>query len=61
MAGGIIGWIAAGYEICTSENGQDTPDIDFSFYLFIVILLSSIIFLIFFYKKRLIRDLISKD
>lgn len=61
MGGGIIAWIAAGYDICTSENGQDTPDIDFAFYLFIAISLSSIIFLIFFYKKRLIRNLISKD
>lgn len=56
MAGGIVGWIAAGYEICTSENGQDTPDIDFSFYLFIAISLSSIVFLMFFYKKRLIKN-----
>jgi len=50
MEGAITAWIAAGYPVWTSNNGE--PTIDFSFTPFIISLLGTIAVLLVLYKKR---------
>ena len=57
MLGGITDWIAAGYPVWTSDNGQNDngqgqAKIDFSFTFFIMILFGTIAFLLIYYKKH---------
>lgn len=52
MVGGITAWEAAGYEICADKNAQD---INFSFVIFLLIMLSTTSILLVLYKKRLNR------
>ncbi|MFX0044129.1 MAG: rhodanese-like domain-containing protein [Candidatus Hodarchaeota archaeon] len=54
MLGGITAWEAAGYEICTDENGKGQV-INFPFGIFVLILLSAVSVLLLLYKKRLNR------
>ncbi|MFW9940715.1 MAG: rhodanese-like domain-containing protein [Candidatus Thorarchaeota archaeon] len=51
MSGGITAWKSAGYPVCPDVNEQGQPSIDFSFTIFVIVLIGTTGIIFLYYKK----------